>query len=213
MRLLRRRKKEPDSFWCETLVENANAARMRSVEIAAPPELVFRWLCQLRVAAYSYDWAYSHDWADSAERRSPRELLPGLDELELGQRVMGVYELADFVQGRELTIRLDRRLMAQQGLEGWYAPAATTYRVSAAGPSSTRLLAKSVTAFPGGLRWRLARVMAKPADRLLLKRQLRTLKRLAERDHVRAGRAPASVDELPLHVVALPARKREWVAN
>jgi len=55
--------------------------------------------------------------------------------------------------------------------------------------------------------------MAKPADRLLLKRQLRTLKRLAERDHVRAGRAPASVDELPLHVVALPARKREWVAN
>ena len=72
MRLLRRRKKEPDSFWCETLVENANAARMRSVEIAAPPELVFRWLCQLRVAAYSYDWA------NSAERRSPRELLPGL---------------------------------------------------------------------------------------------------------------------------------------
>jgi hypothetical protein len=206
MRLLRRRKKEPDSFWCETLVENANAARMRGVEIAAPPELVFRWLCQLRVAAYSYDWA------DRAERRS-RELLPGLDELELGQPVMGVYELADFVQGRELTIRLDRRLMAQQRLEGWYAPAATTYRVSAAGPSSTRLLAKSVTAFPRGLRWRLARMVVKPADRLLLKRQLRTLKRLAERDHVRAGRTTASVDELPLHVVALPARKRESVAN
>jgi hypothetical protein len=56
-------------------------------------------------------------------------------------------------------------------------------------------------------------MMVKPADRLLLKRQLRTLKRLAERDHVRAGRAPASVDELPLHVVALPARKRESVAN
>jgi len=70
-----------------------------------------------------------------------------------------------------------------------------------------------VTAFPRGLRWRLARVMAKPADRLLLRRQLRTLKRLAERDHVRAGRAPASVDELPLQVVALPARKRESVAN
>jgi len=206
MRLLRRRKKEPDSFWCETLVENANAARMRGVEIAAPPELVFRRLCQLRVAAYSYDWA------DSAERRSG-ELLPGLDELELGQPVMEVYELADFVQGRELTIRLDRRLMAQQGLEGWYAPAATTYRVSAAGPSSTRLLAKSVTAFPRGLRWRLARMVVKPADRLLLRRQLRTLKCLAERDHVRAGRTPASVDELPLHVVALPAHKRESVAN
>jgi hypothetical protein len=207
MRLMRRKTREQDSFWCDTVVADANASRMRSVEIAAPPKLVFRWLCQLRVAAYSFDWA------DSARRRSPRELLPGLDQLELGQTVMGVYELAHFVPGRELTVRLDRRLMGDHGLAEWYAPTATTYRVSAHGASSTRLVAKSATAFPGGIRWRLTRIPARWTDRLILKRQLRTLKRLAERDYARERIRPASVEELPLPVVTLPARKRESVAN
>jgi hypothetical protein len=204
---MRRKTREQNSFWCDTVVPEANACRMRTVEIAAPPKLVFRWLCQLRVAAYSFDWA------DSARRRSPRELLPGLDQLELGQTVMGVYELTHFIPGRELTVRLDPRLMADQGLARWYAPTATTYRVSALGASSTRLVAKSATAFPGGMRWRLARIPARWADRLILKRQLRTLKRLAERNHARERIRPASVEELAPPVVTLPARKREGVAS
>ncbi|HKO74231.1 MAG TPA: hypothetical protein VJU01_02875 [Gaiellaceae bacterium] len=39
---MRRKKREQDSFWCDTVVPEANACRMRSVEIAAPPKLVFR---------------------------------------------------------------------------------------------------------------------------------------------------------------------------
>jgi hypothetical protein len=35
---------EQVSFACDTLVPDANASRLRSVEIAAPPKLVFRWL-------------------------------------------------------------------------------------------------------------------------------------------------------------------------
>jgi hypothetical protein len=42
---------------------------------------------------------------------------------------------------------------------------------------------------------------------------VRTLKRLAERDHARERIRPASVEELPLPVVKLPARKRESVTN
>lgn len=206
MRPTGRRERELDSLWCEALVENANATRVERIEIAAPPKLVFRWVCQLRVAAYSYAWA------DSAERSCPQELLPRIDVLDLGQQFMGVYRLAHFVPGRELTVRLDRTLMAEQGSEGWYAPAATTYRVSAIGPFSTRLVAKSVTAFPPGMRWRLARIVAHPADRLILNRQLRTLRRLAERDHVRRGSAP-SLFEQPLPIITLPARRGEPVAN
>ena len=206
MRLVGRQNREQNAFLCDTVIPDANASRMRTVDIAAPPELVFRWLCQLRVAAYSFDWA------DSERHRSPRQLLPGLDQLELGQTVMGVYELVHFVPGRELTAQLDRRLMADHGVGGWYAPTAATYRISAHG-ASTKLVAKSVTSFPGGMRWRLARIPARWTDRLILKRQLQTLKRLAERDHARERRRPASAEELPPPVVTLPARTRESVAN
>lgn len=85
--------------------------------------------------------------------------------------------------------------------------------LSAAGPFSTRLVAKSVTALPRGMRWRLARIVARPADRLILNRQLRTLKRLAERDHVQHGRPLSPIEVLPLQVVTLPVRKRESVAS
>lgn len=66
---------------------------------------------------------------------------------------------------------------------------------------------------PRGTRWWVARIVARPADRLILRRQLRSLKRFAERDHVRQGRTPSPIVELPLQVVALPVREREPVAN
>jgi hypothetical protein len=199
MRLFAREKGE--SFWCDGLVERANVTRVRSVDVAAPPKIVFRWLCQLRVASYTYDWA------DTGGRRRPRELMPGLDRLELGQTMMGVYELAHFVPGRELTVRLDSGRMAELGLEKWHAPAATTYLVTG-GVKLSRLVAKSVTAFPRGLLWRIVRWI----DRLVLKRQLRTFKRLAERDWARE-REHAASEDVPLAVLALPVRKRESIAN
>ncbi|MEO8290928.1 MAG: hypothetical protein ABI649_08050 [Gaiellaceae bacterium] len=207
--LVAKRAERDASYWCDAVVERANAARVRGIDVAAPPKLVFRWLCQLRVSSYSYEWA------DPGGRRSPRYLLPGLDEVELGQAMMGPFELVHFVPGRELTVRLERRRMQDLSLGRWYAPAALTYRLSESELlTGSRLVVKSVAAFPRGARWAILRRIVAPLDAALLRRQLRTLKRLAERDWAtESERVAAALLETPLPVLTVPAREREPVAG
>jgi hypothetical protein len=76
------------------------AAYFRAVTVDASPAVLFAWLCQLRVAAYSYDWI-SHPG-----RRSPRVLDSALQDVAVGQTVMDVFELVEFEPDRHLTLRL-----------------------------------------------------------------------------------------------------------
>ena len=77
----------------------------RAISIAAPPAMVFAWLCQLRIAPYSYDLL------DNTGRRSPRTRSAALTDLAVGQpfvRIFGrsyVFELASFADDEHLTLR------------------------------------------------------------------------------------------------------------
>jgi hypothetical protein len=152
---------------CDGLVDRPDGVLFRAVDIEAPAEVVFRWLCQLRVAPYSYDWV------DNLGRRSPQELVDGLDELELGHRMMTIFELAAFEPGRSLTVDSTTRLFGR---------VAATYLVTATDRARSRLVVKLMFAAPPGLYgWVASRVL--PAgDLVMMRKQLLTLKRLAERD-------------------------------
>src|SRR2546428_1615132 len=105
------------SFPCDRRLERSDAAYYRGVTIDAPPGIVFRWLCQMRVAPYSYDWL------DNFGRRSPRTLTPGLDELAVGLttkpgplQLLRSFEIVDFERDRRLTMLMRSWLWGQTAL-------------------------------------------------------------------------------------------------
>ena len=109
----------------------------RAIDIAAPVPGVLRWLCQLRVAPYSYDLL------DNLGRRSPEELTRGAEELGVGQRVMTIFHLASFEQDRHVTISCDgigKKLLGD---------VSSTYAVTSA-ENGSRLVLELVCNPPGG---------------------------------------------------------------
>jgi hypothetical protein len=117
---------------------------------------VFWWLCQLRIAPYSYDIL------DNFGRRSPRQRTPELAQLKIGQRFMKVFTLQSFVDGEHITLRTKR--------------VAVTYAVRplAAGARLHARVLFEVPSFIGRI--------AALGDLVMMRKQLLTLKSLAERE-------------------------------
>jgi hypothetical protein len=151
------------------------AVRMtRSVTVQAPAGLVYRWVCQLSQAPYSYDLV------DNRGRRSPRELTPGADALSVGQELLDLFVLVEVLPGRRLTLRsLPRatRLFGQLGL---------TYAVEPQSATRTRLVCRLVAGTPT-LASRIRGALLVWGDLVMMRKQLLTLKELAERDQRRSS--------------------------
>ena len=157
---------------CDRLLPAADDVVDRAIDVAAPPSAVFRRLCQLRVAPYSYDLI------DNLGRRSPRELVPGLEHLELGQRFARIFRLVDVEPGRSLTIRTDG---------GPFGDVVVTYFVIAR-PGGSRLAVRLRVAYPPGPLGRVWRLVLPAGDLVMMRKQLRTLAELAEADAARGRR-------------------------
>jgi hypothetical protein len=148
---------------CDALMPDAPARLHRAVSVQAPAAVVFRWLCQLKLAPYSYDLL------DNLGRRSPRELTAGAERLQVGQRFMSIFVLASFTPGEQLTLRARRTVVS--------------YSVRPLRGRSTRLVARVLFDPPGG---RLLAALTAHAlalgDLVMMRKQLLTLKALAERE-------------------------------
>jgi hypothetical protein len=144
------------SLPCDALRPRAGVRADRAIGIAAPPPIVFAWLCQLRAAPYSYDLV------DNFGRRSPRQRDPELVQLEVGQQFMTVFALQSFVADEHIT------LLARG--------AAVTYAVRPERAGS-RLHVRVLFGGP-----RLPARLLALGDLVMMRKQLLTLKSLAERE-------------------------------
>lgn len=165
-------------FPCDRFLPRADEICFRAVTVRAPAPLVFRWLCQLRAAPYSYDWL------DNFGRRSPRRLLPGLGRLTPGQRVMSIFALVEFAPGRHLTL-----VLVEPGAVALFGHIALSYVILPRAAGHCRLVAKLRVRYrrrgPG--HW--LRKFLPWGDLVMMRKQVLTLKELAERDAARV--APA----------------------
>ena len=161
-------------FPCDSIISEPDDELYRGVTINAAPETVFRWMCQMRVAPYSYDWI------DNFGRRSPRELLPGLDRLVAGQDVMRIFELVAFEQGQHLTLRLK----ARSGAARTFSDMVVSYVVRRNAANSCRLLVKLIAKYPRCFKGTLMRALLPWGDFIMMRRQLLNFKMLAEGNKV-----------------------------
>lgn len=158
------------TYHCDELAAPDRRRLLRGVSVAAPAELVFAWLGNLRFAPYSYDLV------DNWGRRSPRSLRTDLPDLAAGQRVMTMFTAVRVIDPRELTIR------AHPGPgRTVFGDVVVTYDVSPSA-SGTRLVAAIRFGAPASAVG-AARVLALAwGDLVMMRRQLLTLRGLAERD-------------------------------
>ena len=156
-----------EAFPCDRYLPDD--AYFRAVDVFAPAEVLFRWLCQLKVAPYNYDLL------DNFGRRSPRRLIPGVENLAPGQKVMTIFELVDFERDGHLTVVLN--LPRVVSVFGWVA---VSYVVSPNTDGSCRLVVKMRVRYPRKPPWSSMRWILPWGDLLMMRKQLLTLKHLSE---------------------------------
>jgi len=155
---------------CDRYVSDADHAYWRAIDVCAPVADVYRWLCQLRIAPYSYDWI------DNFGRTSPRELVPGLDEIADGQRVMTIFRVAEQRRDSHITI-----VLATPRARAKFGDIAITYAVTPIA-GGTRLAVKVLVRYPRRGVWSCMRALLPWGDLIMMRKQLLTLKALAERN-------------------------------
>jgi hypothetical protein len=158
------------SYPCDRYLHSFDGIYFRAVEVNAPVSLLFRWLCQLKVAPYSYDWI------DNRGSQSPRHLIAGLENLEIGQRVMTIFRLVDFAPDQHITLQLTAKRARKI-----FGEIAVSYVIVPQTKQSCRLVVKMLVRYPPQSFWSFTRCFLPWGDLLMMRKQLLTLKVLAER--------------------------------
>ena len=169
------------SFPCDQYIENSDEAYFRAINVKAPTQILFRWLCQLKVGSYSYDCIDRLERVffpvqDSiSDPPSPKKLLPSVENLAPEQRVMGVFKLVEFEQNRHLTIVMDDERAITM-----FGNIAASYVIFPITENTSRLILKGHIRYPRNIFWSWIRWVLPWGDLLMMRQQFFRLKNLAE---------------------------------
>ena len=150
------------AYPADAMVEDPALRMTRAVHVDADPDVVWRWICQIQVAPYSYDRI------DNRGHSSPRELTPGLGDPVVGQRVQP-FRVTDVEPGHQ---------WSGYTIPKVFGRTAVTYAVEPDGRGS-RLVCRIVTGQRGPVAWAWSRLLAW-GDLVMMRKQLLNLKELAE---------------------------------
>ncbi len=109
------RKERGSEFPCDKLGNDYNPflSLYRGITIKSEPEIIFKWLCQMRYGSYSYEpleslqkfGFYGYGLIESFRERVPQSLLPDQAALETGQSMM-IFDVVCFETNRHITLSI-----------------------------------------------------------------------------------------------------------
>ncbi len=140
---------------------------LRAVDVDADPATVYRWLCQIAVAPYSYDLI------DNLGRRSPAALTPGAEDVRVGQRFQ-IGPVAEVEPGRQITVVTAGRAARVFG------QVAITWEVVPGVAAESRILGCVAIGPPRNTVDRAWQAFLAVGDLVMMRRQLLNLKEHAE---------------------------------
>jgi hypothetical protein len=140
---------------------------LRAVDVDADPAVVYRWLCQIAVAPYSYDLV------DNLGRRSPTTLTPGAGDVRLGQWFQ-IGPVVEVEPGRQITVATAGRAARVFG------NVAITWQVVPGVTARSRILGCVALGPARGPLDRAWQELLAAGDLVMMRRQLLNLKELAE---------------------------------
>jgi len=150
---------------CDDFVQEPDQVLIRARMVDAPAEHVYRWLTQMRVAPYSYDWI------DNRGKKSPPFLIDGIDELAVGQQIATIFRVVAFEKDRTITMLYEGRFFPQ---------AAMTYSAKPVTDSSCRLFARILFRYPRNPFGVGLSLVLPAGDLVMIRRQFLNFARLAE---------------------------------
>lgn len=157
-------------FGCDNYIDDFDDDYYRAVSIYSAKEIIFRWLCQLKVAPYSYDLI------DNFGYKSPDNLSPEAAFLTIGDTFMTIFELLEWEPNHSVTLRLKSGSRSEK----LFGKLVITYLIFPQHITEQRLIAKIRIKYPKGLYGFLVRQILPFGDWIMMRKQLLTLKKYSE---------------------------------